>query len=153
MKGIISAQIVQDRNYAASNKGKDEGEQQSFLIHCYIYLIQSNLSTMATLRKWLLWGGTDVTLHLLFLRGCYLQKLLFCSMQIYNKFIILYEHYRCIIIVRNKQKKRPMMYGLVTFYTAKLGFAYTVHQFLINRLLLRAILAVGTRFSRSCHCG
>ena len=69
MKGIISAQIVQDRNYAASNKGKDEGEQQSFLIHCYIYLIQSNLSTMATLRKWLLWGGTDVTLHLLFLRG------------------------------------------------------------------------------------
>ena len=30
MKGLISAQIVQDRNYAASNKGKDKGEQQHF---------------------------------------------------------------------------------------------------------------------------
>lgn len=56
MKGIISAQIVQERNYAASNKGKDKGEQQSFLIHCYmyIYLAQSNLSTTATLGRWLL---------------------------------------------------------------------------------------------------
>lgn len=27
MKGLISAQIVQDRNYAASDKSKDKGEQ------------------------------------------------------------------------------------------------------------------------------
>ena len=35
MKGLISAQIVQDRNYAASKKAKDKGEQQGFLIHHY----------------------------------------------------------------------------------------------------------------------
>lgn len=38
MKGIISAQIVQDRNYAAPNKGKDKGKQQSFLIYGYTHL-------------------------------------------------------------------------------------------------------------------
>ena len=56
---------------------------------------------------------------------------------------------------QTEKETNDVWYGssLVTFYTAKLGFAYTIHQFLINRLLLRAILAVGTRFSRSCHCG
>ena len=35
MKGLISAQIAQDRNYAASDKSKDKGEQQGFLIPHY----------------------------------------------------------------------------------------------------------------------